>query len=279
MTTYSLASQTDLDALTAQVVAVTAQVGTLATQVTALASQVSALTIPPPVILPPPAFWPNEPTGLTLLTDYPFLDPIPALSADLAIGNGWHSIYNGAGNVALVSGSGAPTAPANILQLKYPVGFAGGSAPGTVYYNLPSVHRLYVGFWWKPSSPWQGHPSNVNKVGFVLGGGGEMPLVLYGPPGGPYELKFEPEFGSSFWLEPSVHVPVTLGVWHQVELLLDANAGTADWWLDGQQLGHGAVPYGGPFTLWNFSATWGGIGSAKTETDFFWYDHAHLSGA
>src|SRR6266853_428772 len=98
------------------------------------------------------------------------------------------------------------------------------------------------------STTWQGHPSGVNKMTFVFTGSGSMPLIMYGPPGGPYELKFEPEFGNTYWLEPDVHVPVTLGVWHRVELFLDAGAGTADWWLDGQRIGHATgVPYGGPF--------------------------------
>ena len=228
----------------------------------------------------PPGSWPNEPAGLAVRTDYAFPDAIPVTNADVPIpgGSGWNSIYNGAGNVSLVPGVGAPMSPSTVLQLMYPVGFVAGSGPGTVYYNLPSVNKLYVGFWWKPSNPWQGHPSGVNKMTFVFTGSGSMPLIMYGPPGGPYELKFEPEFGNTYWLEPDVHVPVTLGVWHRVELFLDAGAGTADWWLDGQRIGHATgVPYGGPFVLWEFASTWGGIGGTKTETDYFWFDHAHLS--
>ncbi len=230
---------------------------------------------------PPSGSWPNEPTGLTVLSDYSFTDPIPLTSADVAIpgGSGWMSIYNGNGNVSLVSDPTAPLSTASVLQMKYPTGFVAGSAPGTLYRTLPTPTQLYVGFWWKPSAPWQGEPSNVNKIAFWWAGSGEMPLVMYGPPGGPYELKFEPEFGNTTWLSPTVHVPVTLGVWHRVESFMDTQAGIVRWWLDGQLIGDQtfALPSGG-FSMFQFSPTWGGGGSVKSETDYFWFDHVRISG-
>jgi hypothetical protein len=242
-------------------------------------SGTAAMTV---TALPPPSgSWPNEPAGLTVLSDYSFTDPIPLTSADVAIpgGSGWMSIYNGNGYVSLVSDPTAPLSPASVLQIKYPTGFVAGSAPGTLYRNLPSPTQLYVGFWWKPSAPWQGEPSNVNKIAFWWAGSGEMPLVMYGPPGGPYELKFEPEFGTTTWLSPTVHVPVTLGVWHRVESFMDTQAGIVRWWLDGQLIGDQtfALPPGG-FSMFQFSPTWGGGGTVKTETDYFWFDHVRISG-
>jgi hypothetical protein len=31
------------------------------------------------------------------------------------------------------------------------------------------------------------------------------------------------------------------------------------------------------FHDFDFNPTWGGQGGTKTETDYFWYDHTHLS--
>jgi hypothetical protein len=58
--------------------------------------------------------------------------------------------------------------------------------------------------WRKPSNPWQGHSSYVNKVFVLLGNAEHIILVMYGPPGGPYELRVAPEFGNWDWLVPNV---------------------------------------------------------------------------
>jgi len=31
-------------------------------------------------------------------------------------------------------------------------------------------------------------------------------------------------------------------------------------------------------TEFKMSSTWGGIGDSKSETDYYWFDHAHVSG-
>ena len=73
---------------------------------------------------------------------------------------------------------------------------------------------------------------------------------------------------------------VTLGQWHRIEWWVDRTAGVVRWWMDGQLIGDYsgvAFPSGG-FTNFEFSSTWGGIGDSKTETDYYWFDHVHLSG-
>jgi hypothetical protein len=37
------------------------------------------------------------------------------------------------------------------------------------------------------------------------------------------------------------------------------------------------MPADAGFVEYDFSPTWGGAGGAKTETDFFWFDHVHIS--
>jgi len=71
-------------------------------------------------------------------------------------------------------------------------------------------------------------------------------MVMYGRPGGPYELRVFPQFktSSDIWLTPNVtNIPVTLGQWHKIEWLLVSNTttdppnGICRWWLDGQLIG------------------------------------------
>jgi len=244
----------------------------------------TAATQPPP---PPPGTWPNEPSGLSVLTDYGFGAALPVTPADVSIpgGSGWNVIYNGAGYGSTVSDPTAPFSPAAVLQLQYPVGFTGGSSPATLYYNLPGVSQVYAGLWWKPSNPWQGHsPSNVNKIAFMIpGNSGDIYIAMYGPPGGPYELRVLPEFPGLpiNWYVPNVkNVSVVLGQWHRIEWFMDKSAGILRWWLDGQLIGdYSGVPYpSAAFSEFKISSTWGGIGDTKQETDYYWFDHARVSG-
>jgi hypothetical protein len=237
--------------------------------------------------LPPLGTWPNEPSGLSVLTDYGFGAALPVTPADVSIpgGSGWNVIYNGAGYGSTVSDPTAPFSPAAVLQLQYPVGFTGGSSPATLYYNLPGVSQVYAGLWWKPSNPWQGHsPSNVNKIAFMIpGNSGDIYIAMYGPPGGPYELRVLPEFPGLpiNWYVPNVkNVSVVLGQWHRIEWFMDKSAGILRWWLDGQLIGdYSGVPYpSAAFSEFKISSTWGGIGDTKQETDYYWFDHARVSG-
>ena len=235
---------------------------------------------------PPPGGWPNEPSGLSVWSDYGFGTAIPVTSSDVSLGDGsgWSSIYNGNGLGSIGTDLAAPASPPAVFQLKYPVGFTGGSSPSTLYHNLPNGNQVYAGFWWKPSNPWQGHASNVNKIAFLFpGNNGDMYLAMYGPPGGPYQLRVLPEFPGLpvAWYVPNVtQVAVALGQWHRIEWWVDRTAGVVRWWMDGQLIGDYsgvAFPSGG-FSLFEFSSTWGGIGDSKTETDYYWFDHVHLSG-
>lgn len=229
------------------------------------------------VLAPGTGPWPNEPSAYTVLSDQPW-DLLTSLSWILQFG------------VATIGlDLAAPLSPPNVLTEVYAAGFQGGTAPGTETYGVGSVHALYVGQWWKASNPWQGHNSNVNKIQFVfLGDGSDMPMVMYGSPGGPYELRVIPQFAgqSSNWLTPNVnHVPVQLGTWHRIEWLVVEQTqtnppnGIIRWWLDGQLIGdYNNVLFPAPITEFKISPTWGGVTDVKTETDYFWFDHTHLSG-
>ncbi len=110
-----------------------------------------------------------------------------------------------------------------------------------------------------------------------------MYIAMYGQPGGPFELRVLPEFPGLpiNWYVPNVtQVTVALGQWHRVEWLADKSAGVMRWWLDGQLIGDYAnVPFpSGAFSEFQISSTWGGMGDTKTETDYYWFDHVHLSG-
>jgi len=230
------------------------------------------------------AQWPNEPGGLTVVSDAPF----HTLNA-----NGWRGerrqTTNGSG-LAVTVDSTAPIAP-RALTFRYAAGYEGGSEPGVEYFHLPTPTReTYFGFWWKASSPWQPHPSGVNKIAFLFprtASTGSMYIMMFYDANG-YTLQVEPTFLSDTRrLVPNVvATPIALGQWHRIEWYSiystgpDSHDGAVKWWLDGVLQGAYTdlqMPDDSGFAEYTIAPTWGGVGGVKGENDCFWYQHAHIS--
>jgi hypothetical protein len=202
-------------------------------------------------------------------------------------GSGWFVSQNPNGYATITQDAAAPVSPSNVGQWMYPSGFGGGYEPATIAHSLPSgFNEGFVGVSWKPSNPWQGHSTYVNKIFFVFGGAcGNLIPIMYGPPGGPYHLRVAPEWGNWSFLVPNVNdVPVALGAWHNIELYFKYNNGGANgivrWWMDGTLIGdytNISFPASGCFAELQLAPTWGGVGDVKTETDYFWFDHVLAS--
>jgi len=236
---------------------------------------VTVTALPPP---PPAGTWPNEPAGWTVVTDY----DMHALND-----GGWLNVYPQDvvnGKISIAVDPAAPFSPPSVWQVMYPIGMASGSAPATVYYDAAYGQELYMGFWWKPSNPWQdADASGVSKIAFLFaqGGHGQMYIMMYGI-GSPRRLVVETEFpGDNRNLYPNVNNPdPTLGVWHRIEIYARYSGGIVKWWMDGALVGSYtgvAFPSDAGFSTMEFSPTFGGNGSPKTENDYFWYDHVHIS--
>ena len=235
--------------------------------------------------------WPHEPADFQVITDWGFDQAPPQTPADQTIPRspGWNVAYNNLhapAGVSLVSDPTAPFTPPNVYQFFYPIGYAAGAAPATVYttkMGSPAPTALYVGFWWKVSNPWQGHPaSGVNKVIFIWTGPGTSSIIfMLNGTSPPYMTRIEYESAALNAPEnqPSLSA-IRPGVWHQVEILADLPAKTLEWWVDGVLRGsysNCAYRYR-TFAEVSLSPTWGGVGGRKAENDYFWYDHIHVSG-
>ena len=95
-----------------------------------------------------------------------------------------------------------------------------------------------------------------------------------------YHLRVEDEINSPTTnYDPNVTLtPITLGQWHKVEWYVSATGGMK-FWLDGVLQGsYPGVRWAGPFSMFQFSPTWGGNGGdVKSELDTYTYNHVHLS--
>lgn len=244
--------------------------------------------------------WPDEPAGFTRIDDYGFPDSIPASNTEQVIpgGSGWRSIFNstgsdGAWNTTRVDDAGAPFSPTSVVQWRYPSGFGGGSAPGTLFYDHTSQTEVFAGFWWKPSNPWQNHASsNVNKIAFwgTGGSGSSIDIQMYGIGGDTaYELQVVSEFTGVTTTRFAPNLTAThiaLGQWHRVEWHMKyattpgGSDGVLEWWLDGvpqARYTNMQTPNDSGFFEFKLSPTWGGTGGQKSETDYYWVDQVHLS--
>jgi len=153
------------------------------------------------------AAWPNEPAGFTVLTDEPF----NALNE-----NGWQAVQsqttNGSG-LSLAADAGAPQSPSSVLEFKYAAGFVGGSEPGVEYYAPAApVRETYFAFWWKPSDPWQNHPTDVNTITDLFAA--TSGVIFIQIDGSNNTISVDPKFaGDTRDLTPNVQAtPMTLQI-------------------------------------------------------------------
>lgn len=239
----------------------------------------------------------NEPAGMTTIDDLnwnPSTVTIPQSQADQAITglSPWRTIYNtqhgGGGNVSTDATMGWPSAPrnsGNIYVVTYPNGFTGsGVAPNTLYRTHTAYKKLYVCFYWFVPSPWQFHPSNVNKIHFEYSSGiNNCGLQMYGSSFSNAKLVWWSEYPSAILHNPNQTTTIiTSDTWHLIEMLVDYNAATAKWWLDGILQGIvTSVPFPADSGFQNphLSPTWGGVsGTNKSETDYYGYNGFYRSG-
>ncbi|MFO0773705.1 MAG: hypothetical protein U0172_03455 [Nitrospiraceae bacterium] len=233
--------------------------------------------------------WPNEPSGSTLLSDHNY--------SSLA-GDGWS--IQGSG-VSVVQDGSAPFSPSSVMQHRFGPGLPGGTSVGVSYFPLsPTRRELYMGFYWKASSNWEGGSlGGGQKISFIQGAGAWNMVMLLNPNGKisvyfpnteqVQNCQLQGSWGDcpgTVQVYPNVSNPtIGFGGWHLIEYYVkmssssSSNDGIIRWWVDGQLNGN--------FTNANFpqyqiiqaefDPTWGNVGDTKTTETFFWYDHVRVS--
>jgi hypothetical protein len=195
---------------------------------------------------------------------------------------------NGGGNFRIVTDATAPISPSNVLQVFYPLGKSGGSAPAHAYYaesgHLPAnTGTIYFRVSIKLSSNWTDNGNAGTKFFFPRSGqAGENNYINLTGNG-----NFLPGFSinGQTWNGDSgdypISGPISKGVWHDMEILLYqgtsavAKDGYAKIWIDGtlvlNRTGIQMLPSGAPlgFSYLFLDPTYGGgTNSVPADQDF-----------
>jgi len=229
---------------------------------------------------------PNEPPGLTQLTDRPF---------NAKVELGWTDRGDPAFHI--VPDGTAPQSLPTVGEATFPLGYTGGRGPILTEFATSSKPRhVYLAFWFKLSPNWDGHSSYVNKIYHIwIGAYNRVYLTLTGIDTLPFTarvaLQNVNENPISRNLNPNSgnQKKIFRNTWHLWELELIANTqgqpnGEARWWIDGVKQGdYTGINYvqGGTNNWWEFfdwNPTWGGQGDVVPSTQFMWMDHAYVSG-
>lgn len=239
--------------------------------------------------------WPNEPAGSTLITDQPFTT-LPAIFPGT---NGWVRIPT----VTLGNDPATPLSPPGTVIFTYPIGHLSGNAPGKLYFTPPAnTQNLFIGYYWKPSNPWQGDTSFINKQAFVYQqqdqGFDELwSFIMKGPPGGPYFQNVSYENGNPAILQANgLHnsalaftattVPLIPGNTYRLEFFIKLSTtrssidGIVKAWVNGTLVVNqtNVSTASSSWAELQICPTWGGnSGLTKTEVDTFTFDHYYAS--
>lgn len=236
--------------------------------------------------------WPNDPPGSQLLTDFDF---------DSLVGPGWN---NTGGDVSIITDPTAPVSPTHhVIQMRYAKGFPAGIGPSNEYFALGQRREVYAGFWWKANAGWQQETmSGTSKIAFFISNGQfDVFTGMHGPQGGPYFIYWclesptidnrhtgdRVQYIGSQNFSPNVHsIDIVPGNWYRIETYQkfsttsESRDGILRWWVNGTLAGNYTdVNYDVtlPWAQFQFSPTWGGLNNTKTQTDYYWFDHARVS--
>lgn len=235
---------------------------------------------------------PNQPDGMTKITERPFLTPVE---------DGWAEAFQPpatASYTALVDTDDRMLSKPSAMVSTIKTGFLGGTEPINTFKVISApVETLYVSFTVKLSPNWVGHPnSGVNKILHIfIAGINRVALSAQGTNAGALQPQLRLQQISSNGgfrnLAPNIVTGATIsrGEWHRWDFIVITNtAGNADgkaiFWLDGVKVGEYAdigyvtATQTHNWTSINWAPTWGGTGNTVSADQWMAIDHIYISG-
>jgi hypothetical protein len=198
-----------------------------------------------------------------------------------------------AADLSIVTDGTAPKSPSNVMRETYPASFPDGSAHGATGFTFGGSYRtLYMSWWCKYSSNFQGHNSGVNKQWYIWTNDTEvMYFEVDGIGAGALtpQIVTQGTLTDGVWspgIVPSAHF--TRGAWDYVEVAVTGNTagvanGLVDWYLNGVHVGSKTgLQFNAAATSWqqfDFNPVWGGsTGDTVVNEMYLDWDHFYISG-
>lgn len=221
----------------------------------------------------------NKPANFTnIWTDYPFNDPIPVGGDTLVVPGGfWHQVFN-SGYLSRVADNTGPISPGYVLQNhNYPGMPSGGGSGGLYGYIANGTTEVYVSLMskWDSNYEW-----NAISNKFFIFEPDHIIIESNHNTGQWWTVEWSNP--NTFLTSNIASTPITLGVWHNVEILLRRGpSGRIRIWVDGiLQMDHSVAipltvePYEQTMNLAN---TWGGATGPTTRDSYRWTDHVYIA--
>ena len=228
---------------------------------------------------------PHEPIGFAPITDRRF----DALEED-----GW--LHTDTGMFSIVTDDAAPRSPSNVGQALFPAGFGSGSGPMNTYLeNFGGAGaRIYIHFWVKISSNWDGNDSSINKILFIwINDGPRVYLQALGRGAASLHPRVNTQSPGMDYSLGNDSVELTRGEWHEWEVVMRRNTASGGGdssvqaWFDGAQIVDFQGDATSALTLWDggndtfhtvsWNPTYGGLGEPVPAGQHQWIDHLYVS--
>jgi len=243
----------------------------------------------------PGAQWPNEPAGMTLVTNAPFSDVIPSE---------WFNVFN-TQTFASPGGSGVSFSPPRALDVYLPAGSNTGGGQWGIY--IPQSREAYCGFYWSTNADFIGYTNTTNKMIFFRNPSNDNSFInWHGVPGSPKQIKwyFQSLYSNAHtagWdgdadgksgrlscnINGSAAVIAAGSGWHFIEFYLKSSTtgtsrdGVIRWWVNGVLCGnHSNVNWcPGGYTEMQLTPAWDGTPSGRdlTKSWHHYFDHIYIS--
>lgn len=212
----------------------------------------------------------------------------------LAEGSWWTMRAPGA---AIVTDATAPQSPSNVVRFNFDAGDQGGVSPEFTELSHTGYRVIYISYWVKHSSNWQGHLTGINKHGYVWHNTTNPYFVFTSQGAGSEPLKLrialqqvavQPNANGWYTQNVDATKSFTRGSWDLVEMVITGNTanttnGSMDFFLNGTRVASytGIRFHATALTKFDFTRiypVWGGAGDTVVSNMGLSFDQFYVSG-
>ena len=257
--------------------------------------------IPPPTGPPAPtAGFPNQPSGMILITDRHF-DSKATDNDDKGPGgsDGWDGVEYRYGNFTIANDPSAPNGDGRVGQMFYSATMTAGTGPGIAQIYFPrGVRQVYLSIWARISPNWVGNQSSTNKMFFLGVAGGNNQFFLSAEGSGSNPLYAQLRLQGINDPRPRItaninNAEIIRGAWQRWELVVTCNSrtnaadGSINMWINGTHVTsvrdvnwtHTKYPTRPcDMNIFNWNPTYGGGGASPGVNQYLWFDRVYISG-